>query len=104
MELFQCLYLGGVVELAEERMRQIRTEHSELPPDLPNYIAGALASPDLIMRKRREDGAIHFYRWYYDLNKYMVVIVVNNSGPRAWIVTAYISDRVRSGETLWQRS
>ena len=104
METFQCPYLGGAVELTDERERHIRADHPELPPDAANYIAGALASPDLVMRKFRDDGTVHFYRWYYDRNKYMVVVVVVNAVPRVWIVTAYFSNRVRRGEILWQRS
>ena len=103
METFHCPYLGGIVELTDERERHIRAEHPELPLDASIYIAGALACPDLIMRKFRDDGTVHFYRWYYDLNKYMVAVVVVNSDPRVWIVTAHFSNRVRRGETLWQR-
>ena len=104
METFQCPYLGRAVELTDERERHIRADHSELPPSLSGYIAGTLGSPDLITRKRPNDGTVHFYRWYYDLNEYMVVIVVVDPGPRAWIITAHISNRVRRGEILWQRS
>ena len=104
MEAFQCPYLGGAVELSDNRERHIQTDHSGLPLDVFNYIAGTLASPDLILRKRPTDGTIRFYRWYYDLNKYMVVVVVvDEATPRYWIVTAFVSHRIQRGETLWRR-
>ena len=103
MEAFQCPYLGGTVELSDNRARHIKDDHSGFPIDLFNYIAGTLASPDLVLRKRPVDNTILFYRWYHGLNKYMVVIVVDDDAPRYWIVTAYVSHRLQRGETLWQR-
>ena len=103
MEAFQCPYLGGAVELSDDRERHITNRHADLLPDLLEYVAGTLASPDTILRKRPTDGTIRFYRWYYDLDKYMVVIVVDDSPPRYWIVTAFVSHGIQRGETLWQR-
>lgn len=104
METFQCPYLGGAVELSDNREQHVRADHSGLPTDVFNYVAGTLASPDLVLRKRPTDNTIQFYRWYYDLNKYMVVVVVDDDAPRYWIVTAYVSHRTQRGELLWQRS
>ena len=38
-----------------------------------------------------------------DLDKYVMVTVVNDPG-RNWIITAFPSDRTPRGELLWQRS
>ena len=45
MEFFRCPYLGGLVELNEERERHVRENHSELLPDLYGHIAATLAEP-----------------------------------------------------------
>ena len=104
MEAFQCPYLGGAVELSDDRERHITYRHADLLPDLLEYVAGTLASPDLILRKRPTDNDIQFYRWYYgNRNKYVVVVVVNDPG-RNWIIIAFPSDRAPRGELLWQRS
>ncbi len=104
MEAFQCPYLGGAVELSDDRERHITYRHADLLPYLLEYVAGTLASPDLILRKRPTDNDIQFYRWYYgNWNKYVVVVVVKDPG-RNWIITAFPSDRVPRGELLWQRS
>ena len=104
METFHCPYLGGLVELNDERERHITYRHADLLPHLLEYVAGTLASPDLILRKRPTDRDIQFYRWYYgNWNKYIVVTVVSDPG-RNWIVTAFPADRVPRGELLWQRS
>ncbi len=104
MESFQCPYLGGAVELSDDRIRHITNRHADLLPDLLEYVAGTLASPDLILRRRPTDNDIQFYRWYYgNWNKYIAVVVVNDPG-RNWIITAFPSDRAPRGELLWQRS
>ena len=104
MKFFQCSYLGSSVELSENREQHIRTDHYGLPTELDTYIAGSLSSPDLIIRKPQPANTIQFYRWYYGLNKYMIVVVVVDTGPRYWIVTAYVSHRTQRGETLWSRN
>ena len=48
---FPCPYLGGLVELNEERERHIREEHSTLIPDHTGYIASVL-----VVRQCRIDG------------------------------------------------
>lgn len=104
MELLRCPYLGTEVQLSDNRLRHIRTDHDGLPADLNTCIAGSLASPDLIIRKPQQADAIQFYRWYYDLNKYMVVVVIVDTGPRYWVVTAYVAHRTQRGETVWSRN
>ena len=104
METFPCPYLGGIVELTDERERHIVEKHSTLLPDRPDCIAAALSDPDLIRRAPPPDDSIRFCRWFYDLDKYTVVAVVRDPGVRHWIVTAYITRRPPAGATLWQRS
>ena len=103
MELFECPYLGLPVELNDERMQHIIEQHAPLLPDHPEYIAGALLDPDIIRRKSPSDGSIQFCRWFYEQDKYTIVAVVGDPGSRYWIVTAYVTRRLPTGETLWQR-
>ncbi|MDE2785041.1 MAG: hypothetical protein OXL37_00105 [Chloroflexota bacterium] len=102
MEAFQCPFLGGLVELNDERERHIAEKHSQLLPNRPDHIATTLADPDLILRKDPEDETILFYRWFYDLDKYVLVAVVNHPG-RDWIITAFVTRRLQRGEIIWQR-
>ena len=101
---FPCPYLGGTVELNAERERHIGEEHSTLIPDHTGYIASVLADPDTIRLKAPPDDTTLFCRRFYDLDKYVVVVVVNHPGPRNWIVTAYVTHRLARGETLWERN
>ena len=102
METFHCPFLGGPVELNNERGRHIAEKHPQLLPNRPEYIATTLADPDLILPKAADDDTILFYRWFYDLDKYAMVAVVNHPA-RDWIITAFVTRRLQIGETIWQR-
>ena len=104
MIFFPCPYLSSLVELNEERGRHIRRGHGELLPAHPDYIASALADPDQIQRKIPDDNSLQFCRWNNPLGKHVVVAVVNDSGRRHWIVTAYVAHRLPKGEIIWTRN
>ena len=101
---FPCPYLGGTVELNAERERHIETEHDELLPGRREYIAPTLDNPDRVQISPDDVGGRVFSRWYPELAKYVIVVVIIHPGPRRWIITAYISRRPARGETEWQRN
>jgi hypothetical protein len=49
-----------------------------------------------------------FSRWFEDVRrgKYVVVVVVSEAAPteRHWIITAYLTRRLASGEVEWQKN
>ena len=104
MELFPCPYLGGMVELNDERERHIEQEHSELLPGCREYIAATLADPDHVQISPSDASARIFTRRYAELTKYVAVVVIINPGPRSWIITARIARRPARGETEWRRN
>ena len=101
---FPCPYLGGTVELNEERERHISEEHSELIPDLYQYIATTLAEPEHIQRSQTHENTRLFTRWDEPRAKYVIVVVVSDADPRDWIVTAYIAEKPVKGATEWIRN
>ena len=104
MGFFQCPYLGGPVELNDEREKHIEAEHDELLPNRREYIALTLDSPDRVQISPSDADARVFSRWYPELAKYVIVVVVIHPGPRNWIITTYISRRPATGETEWIRN
>ncbi len=101
---FSCSYLGGQVELNEERERHIAAEHDDLLPRRREYIAPTLDNPDRVQISPGDPEARIFSRWYPELAKYVIVVVIIHPGPRNWIITAYIAQRPARGETEWQRN
>jgi hypothetical protein len=108
MTSFPCPYLGGEVELSDERERHIAQHHPDLLPDHKDRIGGTLADPDQVRRSKRFGNARLFSKWYDDLvkGKQLVVVVVSEVQPkdRNWIVTAYIDSKITEGESEWKRS
>ena len=104
MDFFHCPYLGGMVELGDERERHIEAEHDALLPGRREYIPFTLLNPDRVQVSPTDEDARIFTRWYPELAKYVVVVVIIHPGPRHWIITAYITQRPAKGETEWQRN
>jgi hypothetical protein len=105
---FPCPYLGGEVDLSEEREVHIAEHHPDLLPEHRDKLAGALAEPDQVRRSLRFGNARLFSRWYAEVRggKHVVVIVVSDEGeqPRHWVITSYITRRLGQGEVEWTRS
>jgi hypothetical protein len=108
MATFPCPYLGGEVELTDEREKHIAQNHPDLLPQHRDKIGPTLADPDEVRRSGRFGGARLFSRWYDTVRggKFVVVVVVTEGGTagRNWIVTAYIATKLAGGDVEWKRS
>lgn len=108
MTTFSCPYLGGEVELSDERERHVAETHPELLPEHKARIGDTLLDPDQVRRSRRFANARLFAKWYDDLlkGKHLVVVVVSEAGPkiRNWVVTAYATRKIPEGDMEWMRS
>ncbi len=108
MTRFRCPYLGGEVELTEERERHIAERHPDLLPEHRGRIEETLANPDQVRRSVRFGSARLISRWYTDLRegKHVVVVVVSEADPSArhWVITAYMARKLAEGEVEWRRS
>jgi len=67
MKRFPCPYLGGEVELTDQREQHIAENHPDLLPEHGEHIAHTLANPDQVLRSLRSSKAPLFTRWYNDL-------------------------------------
>src|SRR5688572_21372889 len=99
-QFFACLYLGGNVELTDEREGHILLRHSDLGGSYLILIRDSLQAPDSVHRSTGSSDALVFSRWYDQLRtgKYFRVVVVRDSEPpRDWIVTTHLSDSLPRG-------
>ena len=107
MERIRCAYLDADVELTDQREAHIRQRHADLLPVHRPLLIQAVADPEIVLRSRRFRGALVFCRWFPGLlgGKYIAAVVsADEPSTRRWLVTAYISRKLVSGETAWQKS
>jgi hypothetical protein len=108
MALLPCPYLGTDVELSEERERHIRVQHPDLLPENRNRMVETVDDPDSVRRSSRVGNARLFSKWFEDLRggKYVIVVIVGDQGreEHPWIITAYLSRKIKEGEIEWEKS
>jgi hypothetical protein len=101
MNLFEILTpLNFTVRTSEEYWARLLVKH----PDLANLeaeIRQALASPDEIRRSRRDPNVLLFYLFLKE--RRWAVAVARRSNGDGFLITAYQTDAIKEGETLWRR-
>jgi|YNPNPStandDraft_1061719.scaffolds.fasta_scaffold168691_2 hypothetical protein len=93
-------HLNGVVRLTQERWEHIeeKRRQGELRPSM-NEITQTLQQPDEV-RASNHDPEVHLYYRAYG-NRWSVV-VVKQDPQGSFILTAYITDRIKQGGLLWR--
>lgn len=92
---------GRAVRLTEERWEHIQ-EHPEMVGML-DAIAQTLASPEAVIRSLA-DPKTHLYHRFYVGTKVgdkFLCVVVKVQDDDAFVLTAYLTDKIRRGTVLW---
>lgn len=94
--------INAGVELTPERKAHILLYHPDLKPHFFK-IKKVLLAPDEVRISKSDQAVLLFYRYFanINLNKYVVVVVKINE--RKFILTAYLSNRILSGEEYVQK-
>jgi hypothetical protein len=92
---------GHAVRLTEERMAHI-LEHPEMR-EIVAEIEQVLTEPQTVRRSRSDDGVRLFYEFYAQtiVGDKWLCVVVKYSKDDAFVVTAYLTDKPKAGDTLW---
>ena len=94
-------YRGVAIRLTDERLAHIR-EHPEMVP-LQDAIGETLRIPDRVMTSVADPDARLYYRLYRATSvgdKYLCV-VVKAPDDGGFVLTAYLTDRIKRGVHLW---
>lgn len=71
---------------------------------LEEEIGRTLAEPGTVVQSSSDDSIRLYYRWVPETlvgRKYLCVVVKTREGKDAFIVTAYLTDRVKKGAVVW---
>ncbi len=69
-----------------------------------SLVGEVLRAPELVRRSRHEQTVLVYYRFYGTLfgGKY-VAVVMREEGRHGAVLTAYVTDAIKRGETVWRR-
>ena len=92
------------IRLTSEREEHIKDSHPEMSGQI-GKIQDVLVDPDVIVRSRTDPSVELFYRHYEatPVTEKHLCIVVKVLDDDLFIITAFFTDTVKRGETLWKR-
>ncbi|MBI4823898.1 MAG: hypothetical protein HY805_06685 [Nitrospirae bacterium] len=91
-----------LIELTDERWHHIIKEHPEVEP-YKERIQEVLLVPDYMKESMRDKDVVLYYKFYGDIFSGKYLLVVAKKGLRSFILTCYITDIIKKGETLWEK-
>ena len=92
---------GQSVRLTDERVAHIR-QHQEMA-EMEAEIKGVLQSPAEVRVSRSDDTVHLFYEFYSQtlVGGKWLCVVVKYPPDDGFVVTAYLTDELKAGETIW---
>ena len=101
MNKFEILTpLNFTVRTSEEYWDKLIVKHPDIA-DLETEIQQALASPNEIRRSSRDPNVLLFYLVLKE--RHWVVAVARRLNGDGFLITAYQTDAIKEGETLWHK-
>jgi hypothetical protein len=94
-------YQGRAIRLTEERWGHV-SEHPEMA-GMRQAVEETLRAPEVVVESMSDPTARLYYRFYHRTlvgGKHLCV-VVKFAAEEAFVVTAYLTDRVKKGRVLW---
>ncbi len=90
--------IGLKVRTTQDYWNLIQIKHPEVKGKLL-LIKQTLKIPDLITRSRIDKSVLLFYK---KINGYWLCVVTKASILDGFIITAYITDKIKEGEKVWE--
>ncbi len=97
-------YQGLLVRLTEQRLAHILT-HPEMV-EMETALAETLLVPEQVVESSADPSVWLYYRRYQDtqVGEKQLCVVVKTAVDDPFVITAYLTDRVKRGRVLWTRS
>ena len=96
-------YAGRAVRLTDERRAHLLS-HPEMV-QLEPRLAEVVASPAVVVRSR-SDAAVYLYYMPVVTEQFgdkLLCVVIKHPPGDAFVITAYLTDKMKAGETTWTR-
>ncbi len=94
---------GRSVRLTDERLAPLEADHPETAGQV-SRIAEALADPDRVVGSRTDPTVELVYKEYAStpVTRKFLCVVLKVCADDAFVITAYYTDTLTSGDVLWQ--
>ena len=94
-------YAGHLIRLTDERMAHI-LEHPEMV-GMETAIEKTLLEPECVIRSLVDPASGLYYRYFYKtkVGDKFLCVVVKFQNRDAFVLTAYLTDRIKKGDSLW---
>jgi len=92
--------LGFTVRTTHQYWGLIQRKHPEVISKEAD-VQGCLRQPEQV-RRSTQDRAV--YLFYLQQPPYYLVVVVRRLNGEGFIITSYLSDKIKEGETVWPTS
>ena len=89
--------LGFIIRTTKNYWNLIQLKHPEIK-DKISLIKATLKMPDLVTRSKIDKNVLLFYR---KINGYWICVVTKTVNLEGFIITAYITDRIKEGVKIW---
>lgn len=91
--------LNVKIHTTRDYWEKVLAKHPELEGKLSD-IQQTLRQPTEIRRSKRDE---FIFLFYSETEKYWLCVVTKKIGLEGFLVTAYITDRIKEGETVWRK-
>ncbi|MEK6545983.1 MAG: PBECR2 nuclease fold domain-containing protein [Nitrospinota bacterium] len=92
------------VHLTKERWEHIINEHPVVKSYLKE-IEETISFPDVIMKSKYDKEILLYYRFYENIfGGKFIIVVVKHTEERNFVLTAYITDKVKGGVHVWKKN
>lgn len=91
--------LGFDVRVTESYWNLLCTKHPEVRDQLAAIIS-CIKSPDTIRRSKKDEKV---YLMYMQHGQYWLCVVAKRINGKGFVITAYITDKIKEGVLIWQK-
>ena len=92
--------LGFTVRTSEEYWQRLLIKHPDME-DLEDFVQSVLSAPDEVRRSSRDAKVFLFYRVRKE--ERWVVAVARRLNGDGFLITAYQTNAIKEGETVWRK-
>ena len=91
---------GRKVRITKERLNHIFVTHPEMKK-VENKIPDVLGDPEYLKKSKYNDEVVLYYKYLPSIKKYITVVV--KIQRHSFVLTSYMTDRIKKGDTLWRK-